>query len=262
MLIESYAPQNREAAALYTRAKAEQWNPDTAINWQQEHVFEEFVDPEIGKIFNRAFVSQMYYGEQAALDVACAVTPRMASIEAKFCLAVQVADESRHVEVFGRYCEDLGGLYPMNPHLREIVHDLEQAETIEEQIIGMQLFLEGIALGAFRTKMKQTADPLLKEILRLVARDEARHTEFGIIYLEQMGERITPALREHLERRVARWWDLWQQSMRWRDDVVWPTVPKLARRLFNRQTTNNLQQARADLALGLQRLQLSLDDAA
>lgn len=258
MLFESYAPGDNEIARLYHQGKAEQWNPDTDIAWDQEHVFEEFVNPEVGRFFNQLIVSQMYYGEQAALEICCALTPHMAEIESKLCLAVQIVDESRHVEVFGRYCERMGGVLPINPHLAEILEALKSAETPEEQIVGMQGFIEAIALGAFRTKVKQTSDPVLQDILRHVSHDEARHTAFGTAYLERHLGDITPALRAHLETQITRWWDLWQRSMRYRDDTVWPSVPKLARRLFNRQTTNNLIQARADLALVLKRLDLHL----
>ncbi len=121
MFIEAYEPQANEIFGIYTRAKVEQWTPDADIDWNREHVYEEFVSPEVGRFFNRAFVSQMYYGEQAALDIAASVLPGVTDLESKLCLAVQVVDESRHVEVFGRYCADIGGLWPLNDHLRQML---------------------------------------------------------------------------------------------------------------------------------------------
>ena len=259
MLIETYDPQATETFAIYQQAKAEQWNPDTDIDWKREHVYEEFVDADVGQIFNRAFVSQMFYGEQGALDITASLVPEMGDVESKLCLAIQVVDESRHMEVFGRYCRDLGGLWPMNDHLRDMLHDMATADTQLERIIGMHVFVEGIALGAFRTKLKQTSDPILQDILRLVARDEARHMEFGALYVQQHLPALTPAERDHTENKMVQWWSLWEQSMRYRDDVVWPTVPKLARRLFNRQTTNNLGEARVDLQMRLKSLGLRLN---
>ena len=81
MFIDTYDPQATETYQIYERAKAEQWNPDTAIDWKREHVYEEFVDPEVGRIFNRIFVSQMYFGEQGALDIAASLVPEMGDIE-------------------------------------------------------------------------------------------------------------------------------------------------------------------------------------
>lgn len=258
MLIDTYTAEPTETQQLYRRAKAEQWNPDADIDWAREHVYEEFVDPEVGLFFNRAFVSQMFYGEQAALDVACALVPAAPDLDSKLCLALQAADESRHVEVFGRYCADLGGVWPLSDPLREMLDSIAQAPEVEEKIVGMHLFVEGIALEAFRTKLKQTSDPVLKDILRLVARDEARHAEFGLLFLRRHPPAESPALRSHLEERVAAWWRLWEHAMRYRDDVVWPSVPKLARRLFNRQTVGNLEDARVDLEVRLRKLGLQL----
>ena len=258
MFIETYAPDGDEISKLYQLAKAEQWNPDTDINWQRDHVYEEFVDPAVGQVFNRVFVSQMFYGEQAALDVACALGPEAPDLASKLFLALQVADESRHVEVFGRYCADVGGLWPLSDPLRELLASITGADTIEERVVGMHLFIEGIGLDAFRTKLKQTADPILKDILRLVARDEARHAQFGLLFLQQHPPAQDAARRTFLEERVAHWWGLWEQAMRYRDDTIWPSVPKLARRLFNRQTVGNLAEARVDLEVRLRTMGLQL----
>ncbi len=258
MLQETYAPGGDEISQLYEQAKAEQWNPDTDIDWRRDHVYEEFLEPAMGQFFNRLFVSQMFYGEQAALDVACALAPEAPDLPSKLFLGLQVADEARHVEVFGHYCADLGGLWPLSDPLREMFASITGAETIDERVVGMHLFVEGIGLDAFRTKLKQTADPILKDILRFVARDEARHARFGLLFLRQHPPAADAARRTFLEERVAHWWRLWEQAMRYRDDELWPSVPKLARRLFNRQTVGNLEGARVDLEVRLRDLGLQL----
>src|SRR5262245_19914304 len=48
----------------------------------------------------------------------------------------------------------------------------------------MQILIEGLALAAFQTSYSQTPDPLLKQIVGLVMRDEGRHVAFGVNYLE------------------------------------------------------------------------------
>lgn len=151
-----------------------------------------------------------------------------------------------------------GGPWPLSEPLGRILESITNADTVEERIVGMHVFVEGMGLDAFRTKLKQTADPILKDILRLVARDEARHADFGLAYLRRYPPAESPALRAHLEGRVAEWWRLWEQALRFRDEEVWPSVPKLARRLFNRQTTQNLEGARVDLEVRLRNLGLKL----
>ena len=48
----------------------------------------------------------------------------------------------------------------------------------------MQIIIEGLALAAFQMLKSITKDPLLKQLLHYVVRDEARHVTFGINYLE------------------------------------------------------------------------------
>lgn len=52
--------------------------------------------------------------------------------------------------------------------------------------------VEGLALGAFSTLYKQTHEPLLKELLKMVIQDEARHVHYGVC-----------ALREHFTTAIS-----------------------------------------------------------
>jgi hypothetical protein len=57
---------------------------------------------------------------------------------------------------------------------------------------------EGIALYSFRDMRNQTREPLLKDLLTYVSRDEARHTGFGVKYLAA----VVPTLSEQQIREV------------------------------------------------------------
>ena len=50
-------------------------------------------------------------------------------------------------------------------------------------MIGMNMIIEGLALGAFNNMYKQTEEPLLKSITFNVMRDESRHVSFGHVFL-------------------------------------------------------------------------------
>jgi hypothetical protein len=52
--------------------------------------------------------------------------------------------------------------------------------------------VEGLALGAFGLMYKMTKEPLLKELLRNVIQDEARHVHYGVL-----------ALREHFHKHIT-----------------------------------------------------------
>ena len=47
--------------------------------------------------------------------------------------------------------------------------------------LGMQIMVEGLALAAFGFMHQMTTEPLLKQLLRYVMSDEARHVAFGVL---------------------------------------------------------------------------------
>jgi hypothetical protein len=51
--------------------------------------------------------------------------------------------------------------------------------------LGMQIMIEGLALGAFSMMYHSTREPLLKELLRYVIQDEARHVHYGVLALKR-----------------------------------------------------------------------------
>ena len=56
--------------------------------------------------------------------------------------------------------------------------------------MGMQIMIEGLALAAFGFMHTVTQEPLLKQLLRYVMSDEARHVAFGVLSLQEYYERL------------------------------------------------------------------------
>jgi hypothetical protein len=66
--------------------------------------------------------------------------------------------------------------------------------------LGMQIMVEGLALAAFGFLHQLTTEPLLKQLLRYVMSDEARHVAFGVLSLQDYYQELTVAeLRERQE---------------------------------------------------------------
>jgi hypothetical protein len=65
-------------------------------------------------------------------------------------------------------------------------------------MIGMNMIIEGLALGAFNNMYKQTEEPLLKSITFNVMRDESRHVSFGHVFLAPTVAAMHPDEREDL----------------------------------------------------------------
>jgi hypothetical protein len=117
--------------------------------------------------------------------------------------ATQVVDEGRHVEVFHRYLDQkLNKLYAINDNLFVIIDALMSDSRWDMKFLGMQIMVEGLALGAFGTLYRQTREPLLKELLKRVIRDEARHVHYGVLALR---EHFTKALSERERREREDW---------------------------------------------------------
>ena len=207
---------------LYELGKELNWNGSIDLNWEYTHPADErIVEPdeelphetleaydklseEEKILFDRhstaELMSQFLHGEQGALLVASQLASCAPTYNAKLYAASQTFDEARHVEVFNRYLQEKIGIhYPINPSLKLLLDKILTDERCDLKFIGMQIIIEGLALAAFQMLKSITKDPLLKQLLHYVVRDEARHVTFGINYLEEYIKTLTP---EEIEERA------------------------------------------------------------
>jgi hypothetical protein len=123
--------------------------------------------------------------------------------EALQLLAVQVADEARHVEVFTRRAALRGGELGLST-----VSGQQSLKTLlDEPNFAVASFMlsvlgEGTFLNLLWFLERHAPDPLTRQIARLVAQDEARHVAFGVGHL-QYQLAADPALRERLALAVT-----------------------------------------------------------
>jgi hypothetical protein len=216
---------------LYEKAKRAQWNAQTDLPWQtevdQERVvllnqeanpgqlgwsdsdvagtaLERWGDKEwlrLGIEYQNWMLSQFMHGEQGALLCTSKIVETVPWMDAKYYASTQVMDEARHVEVFSRYLDEkLSGHYPINAHLGLLLDDIIADRRWDMTYLGMQIMVEGLALAAFGLIHATTQEPLLKQLLRYVMADEARHVAFGVISLQDYYQELSAAeLRERQE---------------------------------------------------------------
>ncbi len=142
-------------------------------------------------------ISQFLHGEQGALLVASQLVSCAPSFNAKLYAASQTFDEARHVEVFNRYLQrKIGFSYPVSRSLKLLLDKILTDPRWDLKFIGMQIIIEGLALAAFNTMKQSTQDPVLRDIVHLVIRDEARHVTFGVNYLEEFVASLSDSERE------------------------------------------------------------------
>jgi hypothetical protein len=213
---------------LYEKAKTSQWNGETDLPWDtdvdQEQVvlanaaannrgedldvagtcFEKWTDAEwleLGVQSQNWTLSQFMHGEQGALLCTAKIVETVPWIDAKYYASTQVMDEARHVEVFAKYLQDkLSGFYPVNSHLKMLLDDIIEDSRWDMTYLGMQIMVEGLALAAFGFMHQMTTEPLLKQLLRYVMADEARHVAFGVLSLKEYYSELSAGeLRERQE---------------------------------------------------------------
>jgi hypothetical protein len=212
---------------LYEKAKTSQWNANdlpwdievdqakvaeenqnqNGFNRQGDYAdtpFEKWGDEEwirFGVESQNWTLSQFMHGEQGALICTAQIVETVPWVDAKYYAATQVMDEARHVEVFARYLDTkLSGHYPINAHLEMLLDDIIADSRWDMTYLGMQIMVEGLALAAFGFIHQMTTEPLLKQMLRYVMSDEARHVAFGVLSLQEYYKELSGAeIRERQE---------------------------------------------------------------
>ncbi|MCU1455725.1 MAG: hypothetical protein JWN46_3871 [Acidimicrobiales bacterium] len=207
---------------LYEKAKGAMWNGETDLPWDtvvdQEQValanaaaqggIEQGMDLtgsplakwgdkewlQLGIEFQNWSLSQFMHGEQGALICTAKIVETVPWIDAKYYASTQVMDEARHVEVFAKYLDTkLSGHYPINAHLGLLLDDIVEDSRWDMTYLGMQIMVEGLALAAFGFMHQMTTEPLLKQLLRYVMSDEARHVAFGVLSLKEYYAELSDA---------------------------------------------------------------------
>jgi hypothetical protein len=147
-------------------------------------------------------LSNILHGEQGALSLSASLCDILLDPGAQEYAANQAREEARHVAAFSRYIAARWGTpYPVGPVLGEFLADIVASPIVYKKLIGMQMLLEGLAMGAFAGIHAHTRDPLLQRLVQLVMTDEAFHHRFGKIW----ADRTIPRLSREEHARVEDW---------------------------------------------------------
>ena len=179
---------------LYRRAKATEWNPATDIRWDRLDVTR-YSDEQL--FAARQYWSRRAWSEYGAIAESPALllrfTKERREIDLSLFWTIRTQEEVRHADVCRRMADALGGYLP-----EPVTKDLEDAVAthgvrgmsfdadtpLEALIASLICCAEVIAFDVFRGLIKTTSDPVAKQILQMIFRDEVRHCEFGWNYME------------------------------------------------------------------------------
>jgi hypothetical protein len=138
-------------------------------------------------------LSSILHGEQGALNLSASLCHVLKDQGAQEYAANQTREEARHVTAFAKYIKARWGT-PMacGPVLQNLLVEIIGAPEVYKKIVGMQMLVEGLAMGAFATFFTKTNDPLMKKLMQLVMTDEAFHHKFGKIWADRTVPKLDP----------------------------------------------------------------------
>ncbi len=193
-----------DAARIYAQAAAAQWDPAVAIDWQAEIAHPEEIEDAVVQV-----MTYLIENEVAALMVPSRfltqVHPHFREILQV--LAIQAADEARHIEVFTRRAKlrrpELG--------LSTTGGQVSLKTLLDEPDFAMATFLlsvlgEGSFLELLRFLHRHAPDPITRQVAKLSAQDEARHVAFGMAHLcrhASLDPSLTGRFAQAVQRRHA-----------------------------------------------------------
>lgn len=197
--VERDAVWATDAASIYAEAIAAQWNADSAIDWSAPFDLPDDIETAVVQV-----MTYMIENENAALAVPARflgqIHPHYREVQAV--LAIQVADEARHIDVMNRRI----ALKGRTPGLSTAGGQASLKTLADEPDFSIvQLLLAVLGEGSFVSLLNflhlHAPDPVTRQLARLVARDEGRHVAFGMAHL---GERLArePALQSRLANAI------------------------------------------------------------
>jgi hypothetical protein len=204
------------APRLYAHAVAGQWDPATAVDWDAPVTVPDEVEAAVVQV-----MTYLVENEQAALVVPARFIGRIHPHyrEVVQLLAVQVADEARHVEVFTRRALlKGGGMGRSGAGGRASLQTLLDEPDFSIAGFLLSVLGEGSFLNLLAFLDGHAPDPVTRQVAHLALQDEGRHVAFGQAHLEH---RVTvePSLRARLRAAIERRHDALASTAGLSDDV-------------------------------------------
>ena len=147
-------------------------------------------------------LSNLLHGEQGALSLSASLCHILVDPGAQEYAANQAREEARHVAGFTRYiAKRWGAPLPAGQTIATVLGDLVSTPEVYKKIVGMQMLIEGLAMGSFATFNAKTNDPVLRRLVQLVMSDEAFHHRFGRLW----ASKTIKHLSEDEHKKVEDW---------------------------------------------------------
>ncbi|MDP6979741.1 MAG: ferritin-like domain-containing protein [Myxococcota bacterium] len=149
-------------------------------------------------------LSSILHGEQGALSLSASLAMILRDPGAQEYATNQAREEARHVAGFSNYIAKRWGTpLESGPTLKNLMCEVVTTQKVYKKLIGMQMLIEGLAMGAFATINANTNDPLLQRLIQFTMTDEAFHHKFGKIWADKTVPKLSPEEHEVVEDWAA-----------------------------------------------------------
>jgi len=193
--------------ALFAKAHSADWDFERDVDWTvpirpedplvslewtafgRTATFKSLPDPAKGYASRRGLgrmLNILQVGESVAQNVCAKLVLTTVKEEHRNHAAAQAMDEARHHLAYRRFIEKMDEEVEDIDWGTEAMFDSVLALEEPLQLIATeQFFLESLAMNLFEGIQREATNPLLREIITLITRDESRHMGFGVLYIEQ-----------------------------------------------------------------------------
>ncbi len=209
LTFNSDLPRIRE---LFHAATRNQWDPKTDIDWDKLDA-DQYTQAQrdAARLYwsRRAWAEYGAISESPSLQLRFGVEKRPSDMQLFFTIRSQ--EEARHAEVCHTMAEKLGGyiekpvqqLFQGSVSTHGVRRATLNADTPLEGIIAaLVCTAEEIAFDVFKHLDEITRDPVARQIVRLIMRDESRHCAFGWYFLDAICETLSPEQKKMIEDSV------------------------------------------------------------
>lgn len=191
--------------AIFSKAHSADWDIDRDVDWTTpvlrgeslcDHDWNDFgrtptfraLPEEMRDYVTRRSVGRtlnvLQVGESVAQDVCAKLALLLRAEDHRNAAVAQAMDEARHHLAYRRFIDKMDEELEDIDFVTEDMFDrlLETNEPLR-LIATEQFFLESMAMGIFEGLHRHATNPLLRDILGLITRDESRHMGFGILFV-------------------------------------------------------------------------------
>jgi hypothetical protein len=197
---------------LYRQAKGMRWNPETDIAWSRfdATAYEPAVREAARLVWSRrAWGVYPGLGENTALLIRFCLESGAAGMDAKLFLSFRPAEEAKHLEACFLLARTLGG-YESTPAeaLARASNQpfaqmaLDPDVSVEAVVATLGGLDDQLDLNLCLSHLQQSRDEVVRQLLRLIAADKARHVLFAWALLADRMPALDAGARAAVGRAV------------------------------------------------------------